>query len=196
MNRFFIACAVLGVAVLVIRTIMGVRDTGSASQPAGGHSGEPVIGEGFQLLTLRSVAAGIGFFGIGGFAATTAGASTTITLLTGCTVGIGALVGTALLTRQVLRLDSDDDLHLEDSVGMAATVHREVPPDWSGPGKVRFAMQERTLELEAVTPMGKALATGDSVMVVSVVDPETVEVIPVSVINEVFRKTAEPSEDR
>jgi hypothetical protein len=186
MNTLFIACASLGVLVLVIQILFGFLGLVDAPDVNGFEGGESAIGEGFELLSVRSVAAGVGFFGLGGLAATTSGAPAILALLGGGVAGVGALVGTALLMRQVLRLDSDGSLRLEGAVGLAATVYLSIPPARTGPGKVHFALQGRTVEIGAITPLGETLDTGASVVVVSIVDPDTVEVIPVSLIDEVL----------
>lgn len=186
MNELFIACAALGVLVLVIQILVGFFGLGDTPEVNGFEGGESAIGEGFELLSVRSVAAGVGFFGLGGLAAAASGAPTLLAALIGAVAGGGGLIGTALLTRQVLRLDSDGSLRLEGAVGLAATVYLSIPPARSGPGKVHFALQGRTVEIGAVTPLGETLDTGESVVVVSIVDPDTVEVIPVSLIDEVL----------
>jgi hypothetical protein len=186
MNTLFIACAALGITVLVMQIVLGIFGIGGLHDAEGLLPGESAIGEGFELLSVRSISAGLGFFGLAGLAAISAGVPTLLAFAAASAAGIGALVGTALLMRQVLRLDSDGSLHLDGAIGLAATVYLAIPPGRSGPGKVHFALQGRTVEIGAVTPIGETLATGASVVVVSVIDSDTVEVIPVSLIDEVL----------
>ncbi|MDR0786855.1 MAG: hypothetical protein LBG44_03210 [Gemmatimonadota bacterium] len=187
MNGFFIASASLGIIVLLLQVIFSLFGVGDLHGMDGLHTGESTIGEGLELLTVRSIAAGVGFFGLAGLGSGAMGAPALLAVLAGGVAGVGAMVSTAFLMRQVMRLESDGSLCLDGAVGLAATVYLTIPPGRTGPGKVHFVRQGRTVEMGAVTPVAESLVTGASVMVVSVVDPDTVEVIPDSLIDEVLR---------
>jgi hypothetical protein len=180
MHTVFIVCAALGIATLAIQIVLSAFGIGED----GLHLGESGVDEGFELLSVRSVAAGAGFFGLAGLGATAANVVLPLALIAAGVAGLGALVGTAFLMRQILRLDSDGSLRLENAVGLAGTVYLPIPPDRSGHGKVQFALQGRTVEMGAVTPVAEGLATGAPVVVVSIVDSDTVEVVPISLIEE------------
>ncbi|MGH7576808.1 MAG: hypothetical protein ACREM1_16995, partial [Longimicrobiales bacterium] len=60
----------------------------------------------------------------------------------------------------------------------AATVYLPVPPRRQGTGKVQFTLQGRTVELGAIADEAVVLPTGAAVVVVSVVNGDTVEVMP------------------
>src|SRR5690606_11535446 len=111
--------------------------------------GDSTIGEGFELLSVRSVAAGVGFFGLAGLAAQSLGIASLVATVAGLLAGAGALVGTAILMRQVLRFDSDGSIRLDRAIGAPATVYLTIPPGRSGPGKVHLSLQGRTVEIGA-----------------------------------------------
>jgi len=95
-------------------------------------------------------------------------------------------VATAWLTRQVRRLESDGSIVVERAVGTAGTVYLTVPPGESGVGRVQLALQGRTVELRAVTRERSPIPTGSPVVVVGIVDGDTVEVIPTSTMGELL----------
>ncbi len=191
MDTLFVSCAALGAFILVAQIVLGLFGLdGMHDSVSGAHMGDATIGEGLELLSVRSVAAGVGFFGLAGLAALSLGIPGFLAGLAGVAAGSAALVGTAFLMRQVQRLDSDGSIRLDRAVGIPATVYLTIPPDRSGPGKVQLSLQGRTVEIGAVTSEPESLTTGSSVVVVSVIDPDTVEVIPVSLINEVLNDDA------
>ena len=81
--------------------------------------------------------------------------------------------------RSMRKLNADGTAHIDHAVGQNATVYLTVPGGRDGVGKVMVPVQNRTMEYKAVTPGGE-LPTGAAVVVVSVVDSETVEVVPAS----------------
>ena len=67
-------------------------------------------------------------------------------------------------------------IRLERAIGQSARVHVKVPGGPDRPGKVIMTLQDRLLELPAVSLDGE-LPTGTEVAVVGVADGDTVEVV-------------------
>jgi hypothetical protein len=65
---------------------------------------------------------------------------------------------------------------LERAIGQPARVHVKVPGGPGQPGKVILTLQDRLIELPAVSLEGE-LPTGTEVTVVGVADGDTVEVV-------------------
>jgi hypothetical protein len=63
-------------------------------------------------------------------------------------------------------------------VGQPAVVYLGVPGGRAGTGKVHLTLQNRLVELQAVTTQGAQLPTGADVIIVDVLGPDTVEVVP------------------
>jgi hypothetical protein len=80
----------------------------------------------------------------------------------------------AVAQRQLKRLERDGTVRLENAVGEPATVYLSIPGGTAAPGKIHLALQGRTVELRAVSH--EALPTGAEVVVVDVLDDDTVEV--------------------
>jgi hypothetical protein len=173
MKDVFLLCLVLGAIVLVVQIGLDLFGGGHSHDAGGdGPSG------GLDLLTVRSLSAAAMLFGAVGLWLRTRGVpslfAVPLAVLAG---GVGALTS-AYLTRQLLRLESSGSLRLENAVGQPGTVYLPIPPRRQGFGRVQFALQGRTVELRAVADESSAIPTGAAVIVVSVVDGDTVEVTP------------------
>jgi hypothetical protein len=101
-----------------------------------------------------------------------------VQVLVGAASGLGAGALIAYLMRSLYRLQDDGTVHIERARGATGTVYVSIPADSGGRGKVQLELQNRTVEIEAVTPKS-ALEIGTRIVVVDVVNPETVEVIAV-----------------
>lgn len=177
MQNAFLLCLALGAGVLVVQIIMDLvgggmeADVGSAS-----------AGDGLDLLSVRSLSAGTVLFGAIGLWLDGSGLPLPLTFIAALVAGAGAAVGTAFLTRQLMKLESSGTLQLDDAVGQAATVYLPVPAHREGFGLVQFTLQGRTVELRAIADEATAIPTGTAVVVVSVMENDTVEVTPTPLI--------------
>lgn len=183
MTAFFLACAILGGGVLVAQLVLGAvggdHDVHGAElgahlgEHAPLHGGEPT--QGLHLLSVRAIAAGLAFFGVGGLA----GMATPLGLLAAIPLALAAggaaMAAVALLMRAMLRLESDGTLRVEDAVGQTGAVYLAIPA--GEPGKVHLTVRNRLVEYQAICREG-ALPTGASVLVVDVAGPDTVVVVP------------------
>jgi hypothetical protein len=168
----FLWCALLGGAVLVIQLVAGLVgfEHGNGHDASHAHGGA----EGLTLLSVRSLSAGIAFFGIAGLAARPLGA--VVASLLGLVSGAIAMVGVAAIVKMFGRLERDATLSLGSAVGMTGTVYLSIPGRRAGPGKVHVNAQGRLIECLAVTDED-ALPTGASVLVVDVEGRDTVVVV-------------------
>ena len=87
-----------------------------------------------------------------------------------------AALAVAALVRLLRNFDSDAVVRLERAIGQSARVHVRIPGGDGQPGKVIMTVQDRLLELPAVSLEGE-LPTGTEVTVVGVADGDTVEVV-------------------
>ena len=186
MTSLYLACALVGAAVLIVQIAFGLFGFDAGHGPEGVHIGDATFAEGLDLFSVRSVAAGAAAFGLGGLFAVSLGLPAIIGVVLAIGAGAVGTYGTAFLMRQMLRLESDGSLQIAGSIGTPATVYIPIPPEQGGQGKIQLTLQGRTIELAAVTNARLALPTGTHVIVVSVIDSETVEVLPASTIQEVL----------
>ena len=180
MQTFFLTCAILGGGILIVQLVLGML--GFAHDGFDGH-GEVHVDQhegataGLNLLSVRALSAGLGFFGVGGMAGLATGLGLLAALPLGVGLGLAAMFATALVTRWMLTLEDDGSVSIHGAVGVTGTVYLSIPGERKGTGKVLLTLQNRTVEYQAVTPQD-ALPTGASVLVVDVVGPDTVEVVP------------------
>lgn len=141
------------------------------------HDGAHHIG-GLRLFTLRGF---IAMFAVGGWlgvALPDLGAGAVVTAIVALTGGLAALVLTALVIWWSLRMQSSGNLNVKNAIAHTATVYIPIPPARSGTGKVTMTLQERFVELDALTDSPSAIPTGTLVQVVRVTDQGVLVVRP------------------
>lgn len=175
MTTIFLVSAALGGTVLVLQLLLGLvgMDHHDVTHDL---SHDSTMGDGLELLTVRGVAAGLTFFGIAGLAVYAAGLGTGIASIAALAAGGAANVGVAALMRRLRRLESDGVLRVEGAIGLSGRVHVSVPGAEGDAGKILLTLQDRLVELPAVSLDGE-LPSGTPVTVVGVVDARTVEVV-------------------
>lgn len=180
MITFYLSCVVLGGVVVVLQSLFGIFDgDGDAETGGGDHDGsETGTHDTLDLISLRTVSAGIAAFGLTGGGLTSIGMWWWLTLPAAAVVGFVVMLVVALVIRQMGRLESDGSLVMEGVVGERATVYIPIPGSRTGRGKVSTILQGQLIELEAVTE-GAPLATGEEVMIMEL-DDTVVRVIPLS----------------
>lgn len=180
MTTLFVVCAALGGGVLVVQLLLGllgIVDAGGDGDAGGhGHGGVHGAAEGLNLLSVRALSAGVAFFGLGGLV----GMATPLRLLAAIPLaivgGIAATYGTAVAMRWMLGFEDDGTVSIDGAVGATGTVYLTIPGERRGAGKVTLTLQNRIVELQAVTS-DAPLPTGAAIMVVEVVGPDTVHVV-------------------
>jgi len=179
---FFLTCAALGGAVLVLQLLLGLLGLHQGDMPDV-HSGDGLASEGLALRSVRAMSAGLTFFGLGGLAGLRLDLGWPVALVIGAVAGAAAMVGVAALLRSFMRLESDGTVAIERAIGVTGTVYLAIPGGRDGPGKVHLKLQNRTVECQAVTP-DSAIPTGASVLVVDVEGSDTVVVVSNPLQNE------------
>jgi hypothetical protein len=179
MSVFFLTCALLGGGLLIVQLVLGALGIGHHDGLHDlHHHGDGSAHEGLDLLSFRALSAGLAFFGLGGLA----GLATPFGLLAAIPLALvsggAAMLGVAAAMRAMLRLEDDGTLRVEGSIGLSGEVYLTVPAARSGVGKVHLVLQNRLVELQAVTTHTDALPTGARILVIDVVGPDTVDVVP------------------
>lgn len=185
MDTIFLVCAAIGGTLLLCQVVLmvlglgGHNDFGHGAHVLGHHEpGHEAESSWFaNLLTFRTIVAALTFFGLAGLTASAGKAEPPQALLIAVAAGAGALFLVAWLMRTLRNLRSDGTVHVERAVGKSGTVYLTVPGRKAGAGKVTLTLQNRTMEYQAITA-DQELPTGAKVVVLSVVSPDTVEVIP------------------
>jgi hypothetical protein len=186
METIYLGCAAVGGTVLVVQTILlmfGGGDHDADAHVDTGGIGASDSGEahghdsGFGLFSVRTVAAFLTFFGLGGWAGLNAGWSGGKTIAAATAAGLLMLFLVAWLFHAQKKLASQGNVQPAGAVGLTARVYLRIPESNSGKGKITVAMQGRTVEFNAFTS-GRAIPTDAEVRVVRQVTVDTFEVEP------------------
>jgi membrane protein implicated in regulation of membrane protease activity len=190
METAYLISAIIGSTLLLCQflfTVLGIGDDdGGGDHDADGghdhgghhglHGGNWFVG----VLTFRTVVAALAFFGLAGLAGSAKGLAPPLTLAVAIAAGVAIMFVIAFLMRSLHRLNADGSVRIEKAVGQPGVVYLRIPGHKAGAGKVHLNLQNRTVECQAVTAHDE-LATGSAVVVVAVVNHDTVEVAPTSV---------------
>ncbi|QDU18664.1 hypothetical protein [Urbifossiella limnaea] len=177
MDTFYLFCAGLGGTVILLQLAAGLlgfgadHDTDHDTGADHDHDGNSFFG----MLSVRTAAAALTFFGLGGLTARYYGADEALATVVAAAAAVAAFYAVAFLVRSLSGLKADGTARIERAVGRTGSVYLRVPGTRSGHGKVQVAVQNRTVEYQAVTA-GPDLPTGAPVRVVAVLTADTVEV--------------------
>lgn len=181
MDTFYLTCAALGGTILVLQVVAGTlglggdHDTDHGASGGGDHDTDHSGNWFFGALSIRTAAAALTFFGLGGLTAAYYGASEPAAIGIAVAAAAAAFYAVAFLIRSLTQLKADGTVRIDRTVGSTGSVYLRVPGSRSGMGKVHLAVQKRTVEFQAMTA-GPELPTGAPVRVVAVVNSDTVEV--------------------
>ena len=135
-------------------------------------------GEGLRLFTVRGI---IAFFAVGGWTGLVVwdtSQSELLSIISALVVGSAALVFAALVIRWALNMQDSGNLNLSNAISKTATVYIPIPAGRVATGRVMMLLQERYVELEAVTDSSEELPTGGTVQVVGLTAGGTLVVTP------------------
>ena len=167
----------------------GMHDVGAHDLGATGHvdvsAGHDGVGDmhdadtatGVRVISVRTLVAGITFFGLGGLGAQSTGAGPFVVWAVALLAGAAAMYSVYWMFATLYSLRSDGTVRIANALGRHGSVYLRIPANESGMGKVQINMQSRTVEYLATTA-GEALPTGAGIVVVDIVTPTTVRVEP------------------
>ncbi len=134
---------------------------------------------GLVLFSLRGILAMAAIGGWSGLVMHEAGINTAVTVILSVAIGFMALVGIAWLMKISMKLQSNGNLNLGYAIGRVGTVYIPIPENMKGSGKINLTIQERFVEIGAVTSSDRKLMTGESVRVVATDETGLVVVEPI-----------------
>ncbi len=187
-GQIFALIAIPSTLVLVVQTLLllfgiggddidadGIDLTGNGVADTPGDGG----GDGMAMFSLRGIMAMAAVGGWSGLVMYEAGIALPVTIILSLAFGFMALVGIAWLMKISEKLQSSGNIVLGYAVGKVGTVYIPIPEKMKGSGKINITIQERFLEVDAVTNADRKLATGESVRVVATDESGMVVVEPV-----------------
>ena len=189
MQTVYLGCAAAGGTVLLVQTVMmlfggGDHDAGSLhadhADIGQADSGEHHGGDtGLSLLSVRSIAAFLTFFGLAGWGGTASGWGTFPTIAAAFGAGTLMLFAVAWIFSFQRKLFSSGNVDPRNAVGLTARVYLRIPAQNSGKGKITVSVQGRTHEFSAWTA-GPEIPTGQEVKVLRQLTADTFEVAPLA----------------
>ncbi len=188
LQQIFACVALPATVVLAIQTVLLILGLGFGDGDADGvdcDCGDPdcdIDGDidasdygvddaaGIRIFTVRGLVAMFAVGGWMGIAAVDLGAANWLATLIAVLSGVAALVLIAYVIKLLLRLQESGNLEAKNAIAHTAQVYITIPAARRGTGKVMLTLQERLVEMDAVTDYGESIKTDCMVQVVSVVD--------------------------
>lgn len=131
-----------------------------------------------RFFTIRGIVA---FFAIGGWAglaALTANIPVIWSIWIALLSGVAAMILASLVIRFALRMQSSGNINLSNAMSLIADVYITIPPSRSNIGKVTLILQERFVEVDAVTDSENAIKPKTRVEIVGIAGTDCLVVSP------------------
>jgi len=132
-----------------------------------------------KIFTIRGIVAFFALGGWAGLAALSAGVPAFWAVQIAVLVGVAALLLASFVIRLALRMQESGNLNLKNTLEHTAEVYIRIPPAREEKGKVTMLLQERFVELDAVTDSDVELLPNTKVSVVALADNECLVVSPI-----------------
>ena len=192
MATVYLICAAIGGTVLVCQFVMTVFGLGLDNVDFDGDvdvpddvdfSGDSHLGAAgldstwiFTVISFKTVVAALAFFGIAGLAARSAEFAPIPGIMIALACGLTAMFSVHWMMKRLYQLNQDGSLRIDQSVGHRGSVYIPIPAARAGEGKIQIKLQNRIVELKAMTSQSEMLPTGARVVISRVLTPSTVEV--------------------
>jgi hypothetical protein len=130
---------------------------------------------GLKIFTIRGALA---FFSIGGWVIYIIGPTmhVLLVLLIGIVAGLLASVLQALAFKAAMKLESSGNFDYNRTIGKIATVYIRIPKERQGKGKVTLTLEDRFMEMDAITDGSKDLLSKAMVEIIGLENNTTLVV--------------------
>ena len=170
LQQVFALIGIPATLVLVVQTVLllvGMGGDSDADIDADGIDiGESGDG-GLTLFSVRGIMAMLCVAGWSGIVFVDFGLGSAAAIVLAALCGVAALFGTAYLMKAVLKLQSSGNIQLGTAIGKTGEVYIPIPPKGQGRGKISITIQDRFIEIDAISGSEDTLKTGETVRVVS-----------------------------
>lgn len=170
-QRIFAFIGIPATLVLIVQTILllfGIGDGDDGIDLDGDGIPDEVGGDdGLSLFSIRGIVGMLCVAGWAGIVFIDFGISNILAIFLALLCGVATLFGIAYLMKAVLKLQSNGTIELGTAVGKTGQVYIPIPPKGTGRGKINVVVQDRYIEVDAVTNSEDTLKTGETVRVVS-----------------------------
>lgn len=144
------------------------------------HDGDVSMGEGFGgfIISFKSVMSFLMMFGWAGILSQYYNLNVFWTLFVAIVTGIIALLAVASLLFFVTKMSQSGTLVLENSIGKSGQVILTIPAKKQGHGQIQINVQGSLRSLDAVTEEPENIKSGTNVMVIELLEDNTLLVVP------------------
>jgi len=132
-----------------------------------------------RIFTIRGIVAFFALGGWAGLAALSAGLHPFWAIQISLFVGVCALLLAAIVIKLALRMQTSGNISLNNAISQTADVYIRIPHSRTDKGKVTMLLQERFIELDAVTDHNADIAPESKVEVVAITGNDCLVVKPV-----------------
>lgn len=180
METIYFYCAAIGGGILVLQTlllVLGATDleVDTDITPDGDATLDGASDGIFAAISFKTLVAFATFFGLTGLACLSGGVGNGWTIVASIGAGMMAFYLVAYLMKLMISLQTDGNVKMENAIGLSAQVDLRIPGDHGGFGKIRVAVQGRTINAKAVTGGGE-IPTGAEVTICGMRSHDTFEV--------------------
>lgn len=127
----------------------------------------------FKFFTIRGIIAFFTVFGWTG-AALAGRTATILVVFIALISGLMAMVLIGYMFYSMTKLQSSGNIQYINCIGKTGEVYLTIPPNKQGKGKVTLTVQERLIEVNALTTDSGPIKSGESVKVISMLTDHTV----------------------
>ncbi len=171
LQHIFAFIGIPATLVLIVQTILlffGIGDGDDGIDLDGDGIPDEIGGDdGLTLFSIRGIVGMLCIAGWAGIVFIDFGVSNILAIILALLCGVATLFGIAYLMKAVLKLQSNGTMQLGAAVGKTGEVYIPIPPKGKGRGKINIIVQDKYVELDAVTNSEETLKTGETVRVVS-----------------------------
>jgi len=150
----------------------GMDGVDAPDEIGGPSSSEDLFASDFRVFTVRGIIAFFAVFGWTG-AALANGFDFYISMTLAFLAGLVAMLVIAYILYSMTKLQSSGNIQYENCIGKVGEVYLTVPPKKQGRGKVTLTVQERLIEVNAITLEELPIKSGESVSVRTMLSDHT-----------------------
>ena len=172
--QVFWGCAVVGSIIFIVQMVLTLVGMDSSDMDVDFDGADTMdLGGGISLFSIKNFVNFIVGFGWGGVCFAGIIENKWLLTLVAVLVGVAFVLMFFFIKKQTKKLEHNGAFQISDCVGKTVDVYLRIPAGKSGKGKVQVSLNGSVQEFDAQTE-GDAIASGQKVEVVGVVDGSTV----------------------
>jgi hypothetical protein len=179
-KQVFYGIGILSLTILLIQMVLTILGLGGDHDADLSGAHDHGTEHGFSFVTVRTVTAFLVGFGWTGALLLNRGYNVLPAIIRAVPVGAAFLFGTAILVRNLLKLQSSGNLDYANAIHTVGTVYSTIPGGEAGTGQLELMMQGRLITADARTTATPDLKPGTAARVIALVGQSTLIVETVS----------------